>query len=115
VRSDFVLALTAIGSGLDDPDQNFYENYICDSRRNYTRYCSREIDSLIGEQSMENDLKKRRELVWEIDRRLQEDVVRPILHYMRKATCWSPEVRGLKLQVNSIYNGWRMDEIWLNR
>ena len=30
MRSDFIVALTAIGSGLDDPDQNFYENYICD-------------------------------------------------------------------------------------
>ena len=115
LRSDFALALTAIGSGLDDPDQNFYENYICSSKRNYTRYCNPELDNLIEQQSMQSDSKKRHELVWEIDRRLQEDIARPILYYMRKATCWAPEVRGLNLQVNSIYNGWRMDEIWLNR
>jgi peptide/nickel transport system substrate-binding protein len=115
MRSDFVVAMTAIGSGLDDPDQNFYENYICDSKRNYTRHCNREVDSLIDGQSMERDLQKRHETVWEIDRRLQEDVARPILFYMRKATCWSPEVNGLKLQVNSIYNGWRMEEVWLDR
>ena len=115
IRSDFVLALTAIGSGLDDPDQNFYENYICDSKRNYTRYCDKEVDSLIDRQSMVKDLNTRRELVWKIDRRLQEDVVRPILYYMRKATCWSPEFKGLKLQVNSIYNGWRMEDVWLDR
>ena len=60
-------------------------------------------------------MKKRRELVWEIDRRLQEDIVRPILFYMRKATCWSAAVNGLKLQVNSIYNGWRMEDVWLDR
>jgi len=106
---------TAIGSGLDDPDQNFYENYICNSKRNYTRYCSRDVDTLIDQQSMERDPKKRREVVWEIDRRLQEDVVRPILYYMRKATCWSPDLKGLRLQVNSIYNGWRMEEVWLDR
>jgi hypothetical protein len=29
MRSEFSLALTAIGSGLDDPDQTFYENYVC--------------------------------------------------------------------------------------
>src|SRR5690349_20150873 len=46
IGSDFVVALTAIGSGLDDPDQSFYENYICDSKRNYGRYCSREVDAL---------------------------------------------------------------------
>jgi len=115
IRGDFAVALTAIGSGLDDPDQNFYENYICNSKRNYTRYCSRDVDTLIDQQSMERDPKKRREVVWEIDRRLQEDVVRPILYYMRKATCWSPDLKGLRLQVNSIYNGWRMEEVWLDR
>ena len=29
VRGDFVMAQSLVGSGLDDPDQNFYENYIC--------------------------------------------------------------------------------------
>jgi peptide/nickel transport system substrate-binding protein len=115
VRADFVLALTAIGSGLDDPDQNFYENYICSSKRNYTRYCSREVDELIERQSIESDVNRRRELVWEIDRRLQQDIARPILYYMRKATCWAPRVKGLKLQRNSIYNGWRMEEVSLER
>jgi peptide/nickel transport system substrate-binding protein len=70
---------------------------------------------MIDQQSMETDAKKRHELVWEIDRRIQQDVARPILYYMRKATCWSPDVNGLKLQVNSIYNGWRMEDVWLNR
>jgi len=115
VRADFVLALTAIGSGLDDPDQNFYENYICSSKRNYTRYCSREVDELIDRQSIESDVNRRRELVWEIDRRLQQDIARPILYYMRKATCWAPGVKGLKLQRNSIYNGWCMEEVSLER
>jgi peptide/nickel transport system substrate-binding protein len=115
MRSDFVLALTAIGSGLDDPDQNFYENYICDSKRNYTQYCNPQVDRLVDQQSMQSDISKRRKLVWEIDRQLQEDVVRPILFYMRKATCWSPQMKGLKLQVNSIYNGWRMEDVWLDR
>lgn len=115
MRSDFAVALTAIGSGLDDPDQNFYENYICGSKRNYARYCSHEVDTLIEQQSMEADSKKRHELVWQIDQRLQEETVRPILYYMRKATCWSPAVNGLKLQVNSIYNGWRMEDVWLDR
>jgi len=115
LRGDFLLSLTAIGSGLDDPDQNFYENYICSSKRNYSHYCDHDLDNLIDQQSAEADVNKRRQLVWEIDRRLQEDVARPILFYMQKATCWSPDLKGLKLQVNSIYNGWRMEDVWLDR
>jgi len=115
MRSEFSLALTAIGSGLDDPDQTFYENYVCDSKRNYTHYCNHKVDELVDEQSMERDFSKRREMVWDIDRQIQEDVARPILFYMRKATCWSPAVKGLELHVNSVYNGWRMEDVWLDR
>jgi len=115
VRSDFVMAQSLVGSGLDDPDQNFYENYICDSNRNYTHTCDRELDKMIDQQSAEPDRQKRREMVWEIDRRLQERVVRPILYSMRQATCWRPEVKGIKLQSNSIYNGWRFEDVWLDK
>ena len=45
----------------------------------------------------------------------KEDVVRPILYHMRQATCWRPEVKGIILQVNSIYNGWRTEDVWLDR
>jgi peptide/nickel transport system substrate-binding protein len=115
IRGDFTFAQSLVGSGLDDPDQNFYENYICDSNRNYTKYCNRELDKLIDQQSMEPDQEKRKHLVWQIDSKLQEDVVRPILYHMRQGTCWRPEVKGLNLQVNSIYNGWRMEDVWLDR
>ncbi|HEX6440843.1 MAG TPA: ABC transporter substrate-binding protein [Stellaceae bacterium] len=115
VRGDFVMAQSLVGSGLDDPDQNFYENYICDSNRNYTHTCDREWDKLVEQQSMEPDQEKRHKMVWELDRRLQERVVRPILFHIRSATCWRPEVKGLNIQVNSLYNGWRMEDVWLDK
>src|SRR5215469_12775650 len=115
VRSDFIMAQSLVGSGLDDPDQNFYENYVCDSNRNYIKYCSRELDALIDQQSMEPDQEKRKQLVWQIDSDLQQRVVRPILYAMRQATCWRPEVKGVKLMSNSIYNGWRFEDVWLDK
>ena len=114
-RRDFVVALNLTGSGVDDPDQQFLENYACGAQRNYTGYCNKEIDALIVRQSEERDQDKRRTLVWEIDRRLQQDVVRPMIYYTRAATCWRPEVKGLTLMVNSTYNGWRMEDVWLDR
>jgi hypothetical protein len=30
---------------------------------------------------------------------------------MRRATCWQPEVRGLTLMDNSIFNSWRMEDV----
>jgi peptide/nickel transport system substrate-binding protein len=115
IRKDFVVALSLSGSPVDDPDQQFYENYICRSPRNYTGYCDAEFYNWVDRQSMESDQAKRKELVWQIERKLINDVVRPIIYHMRAATCWQPEVKGLSLMANSIYYGWRMEDVWLDR
>jgi peptide/nickel transport system substrate-binding protein len=56
-----------------NPNQMFYENYACGSDRNYTGFCDKEVDALIDRQSAEPDAEKRRQLVWEIERRLARD------------------------------------------
>ena len=114
-RKDFAVALNLTGSGIDDPDQQFYENYACGSQRNYSNYCSPEIDALVDKQSIEPDFEKRRKMVWEIDRRLQEDLARPIIMHNKGGTCWAPKVKNVVLMVNSIYNGWRLEDVWLEK
>jgi peptide/nickel transport system substrate-binding protein len=54
---------------------------------------------------MEADQQKRQELVWAIDRQLQEERARPIIFCYGAATCRRPEVKGRTIMVNSIYNG----------
>jgi len=114
-RKDYQVGLNLTGSSVDDPDQQFYENYACGSQRNYSAYCNKEIDALVDKQSAETDQEKRKKLVWEIDRKLQEDVARPIISHNRAATCWQPQVKGVTLMVNSSYNGWRMEDWWLDK
>jgi peptide/nickel transport system substrate-binding protein len=115
LRKDFTVGLNVTETGVDDPDQQFYENYVCGSERNYTGYCNREVDKLVDRQSMETDPEKRKKLVWEIERKLVEDGARPVIFYPRGGTCRKPEVKGLTIMVNSIYNGWRMEDVWLDR
>jgi peptide/nickel transport system substrate-binding protein len=114
-RKDYTVGLNLTGNSVDDPDQQFYENYACGSDRNYTGYCNPELDKLFDEQSMESDREKRRKLVWDIERRLAEDGARPIIFYDRNATCWQPQVKGLTIMVNSIFNGARMEDVWLDK
>ena len=64
---------------------------------------------------MERDQEKRRRLVWEIDRKLQEDGARPILYHNRFATCRYPQLKGLTIMTNSLFNGWRMEDVWLDK
>jgi peptide/nickel transport system substrate-binding protein len=115
MRKDFAVGLNVSETGVDDPDQQFYENYVCGSDRNYTGFCSPEVDKLVDRQSMEPDLEKRKKLVWEIERTLAEDAARPVIFYPRGATCRRPYVKGLTIMVNSIYNGWRMEDVWLDK
>lgn len=114
-RHDFGVVLSLVGDPLDEPDQDLYENYTCGSPRNYGGYCDPEIDRSIDAQSMEPDREKRKKLVWQIDRRLQQDGARTILYHLRATTCWHPQVKGINLAVNSIYNNWRLEEVWLER
>jgi peptide/nickel transport system substrate-binding protein len=115
LRKDFTVGLNVSETGVDDPDQQFYENYVCGSDRNYTGYCNPEVDKLVDRQSMETDPVKRKRLVWEIERKLVEDIARPVIFYPRGATCRKPELKGLTIMVNSIYNGWRFEDAWLDR
>jgi peptide/nickel transport system substrate-binding protein len=115
MRKDYMVGLNLTSAGVDDPDQQFYENYACGSPRNFTGYCNPELDKLFDQQSTEPDQEKRKKLVWEIERKLVEDGARPIIYYSRVATCWQPHVRGLTVMVNSLFNGWRMEDVWLDK
>jgi len=113
-RHDYDVALNLTGAGVDDPDANLYQNYRCGSPRNYSDYCSEEIDRLIDEQSQSLDPARRLQVVQEIDRKLQLDGARPILGWnLRYLVLW-PHVRNLLPQV-SLHNGNRMQEVWLDR
>lgn len=114
IRREYQMALSQVGNGVDDPDQNYPENYVCGSRT-YMDYCNKDIDALVLKQSMEADQAKRKSIAWEIDRKLTDEAVRPMIYYLRGGTCWRPELKNMTIMVNSIFNGWRMEDVWLDR
>jgi peptide/nickel transport system substrate-binding protein len=114
-RKDYGVGLSISENSLDEPDQSFYENYVCGAEHNYTGYCNPEIDKLIDEQSMVSDQEKRQRLVWDIERKLAEDGAQPIIFYGHYGICWRPQLKGLTLMVNSLFNGWRMEDVWLDK
>jgi peptide/nickel transport system substrate-binding protein len=93
-RGEYAVGLNLTGVGVDDPDVNLYENYSCNSERNLTKYCNKDVDALIDKQSQELDFGTRKKVGWEIEHKLAEDLARPIIAYQRAATCWQPDVKG---------------------
>ena len=114
-RKDYMVGLNLTGIGVDDPDAMFYENFSCGSQRNYTGYCNQEMEKLYDKQSMMDSGPARMKLVWEIDKKLQEDAARPMIFQGKSATCWQPYVKDFTTMTNSVYNGWRMEDVWLDK
>jgi peptide/nickel transport system substrate-binding protein len=114
-KKDYQLGMNLTGVAVDDPDVNFYENFYSTSERNYTGYKNPEIDKLIDRQSAEQDMDKRRKMVWEIEKTLADDSARPVIGYNVANTCWDAKVKGVVLQHNSIYNSWRFEDVWLDK
>ena len=115
MRKDFTVGLNLTPNFVDDPDPTFYANYVCGAEANFNNYCNPEVDKMVDQQSAEADTRKRKDLAWEIERKLAEDVARPVIFYGRGATCWQPYVKGVTLAANSIFNGWRMEDVWLDK
>ena len=114
LRKDFTVGLGGQISG-QDPDPILDLHYGCGSRLNWDDYCNPEVDKLIEQQSMEPDRERRKQLVWAIERKLAEDEARPIIFYSRSATCRRPYVKNMTIMVNSPFNGWRFEDVWLDK
>jgi hypothetical protein len=63
-RKDYAVGLNLTGNSVDDPDQNFSENYACGSERNFIDYCNKDLEKLFDRQSSELDPAKRKQLVF---------------------------------------------------
>ena len=114
-RKDYAIGIHLSGNGVDDPDQAYFEGFACGSDANYDGYCDPGMDKLFEAQSREADPLARRRAVWEIERRLAEDVARPVLFHNGAATCWHPYVKGYVPMRNGIYNEYRMEDVWLDK
>jgi peptide/nickel transport system substrate-binding protein len=115
MRKDFTIGAVPMETGVDDPDQMFYENFYTGAARNYSGFSDTEFDKLVDQQSIETNPDKRKQIVWQLERKLAEAAVRPVLFFPVAASCQQPYVKGLTIMVNSIYNGWRMEDVWLDK
>ncbi|MBV9202485.1 MAG: ABC transporter substrate-binding protein [Alphaproteobacteria bacterium] len=115
MRKEFTVGAVPIETGVDDPDQMFYENFVCGAARNYAGYCNAEFYKLVDDQLMQPDPQKRRKIVWQLERILADAAIRPVIFYPVGATCRQPYVKGLTIMANSIYNGWRFEDVWLDK
>jgi peptide/nickel transport system substrate-binding protein len=113
-RGEYQIGANLTGIGIDDPDANYYENFACNSPRNYTFYCNEQITAMVDRQSAEVDSKKRLALVLDIQKKLEEDAARPTLDWRVDNFAHWPQVKNL-VPHNNFYNYGRLQDVWLDK
>ncbi len=114
-KGAYTLAFHATGNALDDPDIILVENFTCNSPRNYTKYCNKDIEAKIHEQSVTLDPKKRKELVQQIDMTLEREAAKPTIFQTLQMACWYPYVNGWVKGGNGNYSHHRFENVWLDK
>jgi hypothetical protein len=56
---------------------------------------------MIEQQSREGNAERRKPLLWATEKKLAEEVARPIIFYAPTGACWQPYVKGLTLMRHS--------------
>ena len=98
---------------LDDPDAVLPAHCACASPENFPGLCDAEIDRLMEDQSRTRDSDKRKSLVDEIQRRVWDVDAKVWFQWsLRRTPAWE-NVRGFETGGPSLYQGRRMDAVWL--
>jgi ABC-type transport system substrate-binding protein len=87
-----------------DPDPILDLFYGCGSSVNWDGYCNKEVDQLIEQQSMEGDPTRRKQILWQIEHKLAEEDVRPIIFYANRGFCRGSWVKN---EMEPCSAGWR--------
>jgi peptide/nickel transport system substrate-binding protein len=86
-----------------------------DSTRYYPKITRQEVDQLIEQQSVEGDPARRKQILWQIEHKLAEEDVRPVIFYADRGYCRRPWVKNEMINSNSIFDGARREDVWLDK
>lgn len=115
IKGAYTLGFETSGAAIDDPDVVLYEKFKCESIRNYNKYCNREVETKIDEQSATTDPAKRKQLVQALDLFLQQDTAQVAVYHSTSSACWQPYVKGYLRSKNGIYTHHRMEDVWIDK
>ena len=98
---------------LDDPDAVLPSHYSCGGAENYPGLCDPALDELIARQSRELDPEKRRTLLNEIERLVWNADAKVWFQWSARRTPVWNTVKGLEPGGPSLYQGRRLDEVYI--
>ena len=110
---DFAIIGHSHSFALDDPDSVLPSHYSCGGAENFPGLCDTELDELIRQQSTELDNERRTELLNEIERLIWEQDAKIWFQWSTRRTPVWNNVVGLEPGGSSLYQGRRLDQVYL--
>ena len=92
----------------------FYSNiYLCDASNNFSGYCDPEFEDMYKEQLSEQDESARQNLVWEMERKLFNDLPHIQIRWVAEGMAWWPWVKNFHDVDPAYYNNVTLEEVWM--
>lgn len=98
---------------LDDPDSVLPSHYACRGAENFPGLCDQALDDLIHQQSRERDPDRRRELLTVIEQTIWDKDAKIWFQWSSRRTPVWNNVVGLQPGGPSLYQGRRLDQVFL--
>jgi peptide/nickel transport system substrate-binding protein len=111
---NFEVYVGAIGDFADDPDQQLARSISKDrSPANYGGYVDRTLDDLFDRQSRELDIDKRKQIVFDFDRRLYDEMAYKLMGmWQQRIVARLSKVHGWSITPSYYIND--ITDIWLS-
>ena len=112
-RRDFTLRSSGGVAPVLNPSL-FYGNYfLCEASANYSGYCDQDFEDMFTRQLSELDEAKRRSIIWDMERKLFEDLPRVQVRWVAEGMAWWPWVKNFHDVDPAYYNNVTLEEVWM--
>ena len=113
LRGEHAIISHSHSFSLDDPDAILPAHYSCGGSENFPGLCDPELDEMIQAQSRELDPDRRKKLVDEIQRRVWDEDAKVWFNWSVRRTPVSVRVQNFAPGGPSLYQGRRLESVWL--
>lgn len=115
-RHDFQVSVASFNPGPVDPHVTFAERWVTGGGRNYEAVSDPRIDKLFENQARTANPEERKQLLREMERIALEEIISVSpLHWKKVTIAYWKEVEQWGGYAIDVYEGHRMEEVWLNR
>ena len=113
-RRDFQLRSSGGVAPVLNPSLFYGNYYLCEASANFSGYCDQDFEAMFTEQLSELDEAKRQSLIWDMERKLFNDLPRVQVRWVAEGMAWWPWVKNFYDVDPAYYNNVTLEEVWMD-